>query len=294
MFFNLTFFSYILGSYAMYGPRFVKVLYSVYTILFYGMLWLCFVLYLQWRFPYLHGLWHILVFLSAYACCVLFAFFDAPGKIPSAVCPTFSCLYLFEPAKARVKNVTDLLFFCRSGAKLHAPTAVLAAGHFRIRHPVRHAHVPSHPWFQVARAVVYPPKSVKTHPDSRCKENENERRRLWRSPAAFYPWSRRRLTWNTNVVCQYQVSFSSSSFFYVFHFWRSFEYLQVFLFWISNAFLCILPPFFFCAFTTQPSWLTCFKLNLFFQVLSKLQYYPVLSSHFSPAPVKTDRAVRIQ
>ena len=203
----------------------------------------CFVLYLQWRFPYLHGLWHILVFLSAYACCVLFAFFDAPGKISLVLCPTFSCLCLSETAKTRGKNETDLFFSCRSGAELHAPTAVLAAGYFRIRHPVRHAHVPSHSWFQIARAVVYAPNSVKTHPNSSCKENGNERRQLWMSPAAFYPWSRRRLTGNSNVVWQYQVSFSSSSFFYVFHFWRSFEYFQVFLFWISNAFLCILPVF---------------------------------------------------
>ncbi|OQV25349.1 Alkaline ceramidase [Hypsibius exemplaris] len=39
-------------------------------------------LWTKFRFPYLHGFWHILVFLSSYACCVLFAFFDASEIAP--------------------------------------------------------------------------------------------------------------------------------------------------------------------------------------------------------------------
>lgn len=34
------------------------------------------------HFPYLHGFWHVFIFLSSYTCCVLMAYFDACTEVP--------------------------------------------------------------------------------------------------------------------------------------------------------------------------------------------------------------------
>ena len=39
-------------------------------------------LWLSLNFPYLHAIWHILVFISSYQACVLFAFFDTEAQYP--------------------------------------------------------------------------------------------------------------------------------------------------------------------------------------------------------------------
>jgi alkaline ceramidase len=39
-------------------------------------------LWLAVGFPYLHSLWHVLVFHSSYQACVLFAFFDTRAQYP--------------------------------------------------------------------------------------------------------------------------------------------------------------------------------------------------------------------
>lgn len=37
------------------------------------------------KFPYLHGAWHILIFIASYTACVLFAYFDALHRAPDEI-----------------------------------------------------------------------------------------------------------------------------------------------------------------------------------------------------------------
>lgn len=69
----------------------------------------------KWRFPYLHGLWHILVFLASYSCCVLFAYFDV-----AEVAPRFTPRLRYWPVDSFDFGIPYVTLFLRQdGSKAH-------------------------------------------------------------------------------------------------------------------------------------------------------------------------------